>query len=282
MGTIQRAAGTALIVFSVGATAVDGSGLRAFETLMRESGRTPGMTSRQFSLVEARKTGYLKSISAYLKSSLGVIDTNVMRAFSEVPREYFMYNYETDSPLAAHAYEGTPHPWAIGYGSYLSDYRAQAYMTQVVHPGPSDVTLEIGTGSGFQSAILSRMVRDAYSIEVVSALGLKVDRIYGPLGYTNVHTRVGDGFYGWPEAKEGFDVIIVTCAVPFVPPPLLQQLKRNGRMIIPIGQPYKTQYLYVFTKDANGRVHSRKDVRTYFVPLESPALVAGSPRGPLS
>ena len=256
--------------------------LSTFQTMMARSGRPVDVSADQLAQAQARRGAYLKTIETYLKRSLGFADPRVMEAFGEVPREYFMYNWETGASVAAESYEAQPRPWEVGYGSYISDYRAQAYMTQVVHPGPSDVTLEIGTGSGFQSAILSRMVRDAYSIEVVSALGLKVDRIYGPLGYTNVHTRVGDGFYGWPEAKEGFDVIIVTCAVPFVPPPLLQQLKRNGRMIIPIGQPYKTQYLYVFTKDANGRVHSRKDVRTYFVPLESPALVAGSPRGPLS
>ena len=155
----------------------------------------------------------------------------------------------------------------MGYGSYISDYRAQAYMTQIMQPKPTDVSLEIGTGSGFQSAILSRLVKEAYTIEIVTALGEKVDKIYAPLGYTNVQARVGDGFYGWPEAGQKFDIIIVTCAAPFVPPPLLEQLKNNGRMVIPIGQPYKTQFLYVFTKDANGQVHSRRDMPTHFIPM---------------
>jgi protein-L-isoaspartate(D-aspartate) O-methyltransferase len=239
---------------------------------MTMSGRTTDLTQQQFSHMQDRKAEYLKTIAAYLKNLLGVLDPTILKAFGEVPREYFMYNYEQDRSLAGSTYERHPHPWEIGYGSYLSDYRAQAYMTQIMHPKLSDVSLEIGTGSGFQSAILSRLVKEAYTIEVITSLGLKVDEIYGPLGYKNVHTLVGDGFYGWPGSREKFDIIIVTCTAPFVPPPLLRQLKRDGRMVIPIGQPYKPQYLYVFTKDANGHIHSRRDVPTHFIPLVSPAF----------
>jgi protein-L-isoaspartate(D-aspartate) O-methyltransferase len=237
------------------------------QALMRESGRLAGMTQAQFSEMQARKPAYLKKIETYLKESLGTVDQRVIKAFEEVPREYFMYNYERDRSLAQRTYESDPHPWPIGYGSYISDYRAQAYMTQLLQPKASDVCLEIGTGSGFQTAVLSRLVKEAYTIEIITALGEKVDKIYGPLGYTNVRARVGDGFYGWPNAGQKFDEIIVTCAAPFVPPALLAQLKNNGRMIIPIGQPYKTQFLYVFTKDANGQVHSRRDIPTYFIPM---------------
>jgi protein-L-isoaspartate(D-aspartate) O-methyltransferase len=220
-----------------------------------------------WSAMQARKPAYIRKIEAYLKESLGTADPSVVKAFEEVPREDFMYNYESKRSLSRYTYEAHSHPWAIGYGSYLSDYRAQAYMTQLLQPRANDVSLEIGTGSGFQTAILSRLVKQAYTIEIISALGRKVDRIYAPLGYTNVHARVGDGFYGWPRGGQKFDLIVVTCAAPFVPPPLLHQLKANGRMVIPIGQPYKTQFLYVFTKDANGRVHSRRDIPTYFIPM---------------
>ncbi len=94
-----------------------------------------------------------------------------------------------------------------------------------------------------------------------------MQNIFRPLGYTNIHTRIGDGFYGWPEVKDGFDIIMVTAAAPFVPPALLAQLKKGGRMIIPIGQPYRRQFLYFFTKDQDGKVHSRKDISVLFIPM---------------
>jgi protein-L-isoaspartate(D-aspartate) O-methyltransferase len=150
----------------------------------------------------------------------------------------------------------------------LSDYLGQAYMTQVCRPKPDDVTLEIGTGSGFQSSLLSRIVKDSYSIEIIEPLGKAVGRIFAPLGYTNVHSRVGDGYFGWPEVKDGFDIIIVTCAATFAPPELFRQLKPGGRLIIPIGQPFKRgQVLFVYTKDAEGKIHSKRDVGVYFIPM---------------
>ena len=120
------------------------------------------------------------------------------------------------------------------------------------------MTLEIGTGSGFQSALLSRIVKRAYSIEIIEPLGKAVGKIFAPLGYDNVHTRVGDGYYGWPEVQGGFDIIIVTCAAQYAPPDLFKQMKPGGRLVIPIGQPFKRgQVLYVYTKDAEGKIHSQ-------------------------
>jgi protein-L-isoaspartate(D-aspartate) O-methyltransferase len=239
----------------------------AYEKAMKESGRADVIDRTAFEKVTLRRDGYLKAVEDYLKKTLGRADETVLKAFAEVPREYFMFNFEKMKSLASFTYEIPAHPWAIGYGSYISNYLGQAYMTQVVEPKPTDVSLEIGTGSGFQSAILSRIVREAYTIEIITALGEKVDRIYAPIGYSNVHARVGDGYFGWPEVKGGFDIIMVTCAAPYVPPPLLEQLKKNGRMMIPIGQPYKKQFYYVFTKDESGKIHSRKDVQTYFIPM---------------
>jgi protein-L-isoaspartate(D-aspartate) O-methyltransferase len=192
----------------------------------------------------------------------------VLAAFQQVPREYFHYMYERRVAAPSEAYESKPKPWAIGYGSALSDYLGQAYMTQLLRPKPGMVSLEIGTGSGFQSSLLSRIVKQAYSIEIIEPLGRAVSHIFRPLGYDNVATRVGDGYYGWPEVTEGFDVIIVTCAAEFAPPNLFKQLKPGGRMIIPIGQPFKRgQVLYVYTKDANGKIHSRRDVGVFFIPM---------------
>ncbi len=239
-----------------------------FEKAERDSGRALGSFNQEaFALVQKRKQHYLDSIQGMLARNFGSADPSIVKAFREVPREYFMYDYETDRNFSDLAYESPPREWDIGYGSMLSDYIIQAYMTQMLQPKATDVSLEIGTGSGFQSALLSRIVKTAYTIEIITALGEKVHQIFAPLGYDNVHTRVGDGFYGWPEVAGGFDIIIVTAQAPFVPSPLLHQLKRNGRMVIPIGQAWKPQYLYYFYKDQDGKVHSRRDVSVLFIPM---------------
>ena len=141
-------------------------------------------------------------------------------------------------------------------------------MTQVAKPKPGDVTLEVGTGSGFQSSLLSRIAKRSYTIEIIEPIGRAVDKIFKPLGYDNIEGRVGDGYYGWPEVTDGFDIIIVTCVAQYAPPELFKQLKPGGRLLIPIGQPFKRgQVLYVYTKDAAGKVHSRRDVGVYFLPM---------------
>jgi protein-L-isoaspartate(D-aspartate) O-methyltransferase len=134
--------------------------------------------------------------------------------------------------------------------------------------GPESVTLEIGTGSGYQSSVLSRIAKKAYSIEIIEPLGQKVAKIFKPLGLDNIETRVGDGYYGWPEVKDGFDLIIVTCAAQYAPPELFKQLKPGGRLVIPIGQPFKRgQVLYIYNKDKNGKIHSKRDVGVFFIPM---------------
>jgi len=240
----------------------------AYEDAMQKSGRPVDLTDAQFDAIQGRKPAALAHIENYLKERLGAADPAVMQAFRTVPREYFHYQYADRRAVPGEAYEADPKPWAIGYGSALSDYLGQAYMTQICKPAPGEVTLEIGTGSGFQSSLLSRIVAQAYSIEIIEPLGHAVQKIFAPLGYTNVTTRVGDGYYGWPEQKAGFDIIIVTCAAQYAPPALFQQLKPGGRMIIPIGQPFKQgQVLYVYTKDANGKIHSRRDMGVFFIPM---------------
>lgn len=242
-----------------------------YQALMLESGRKPGIDANTFLEIQKRKKTAYQIVSDYLTERLGSADPEVLRAFNEVPREYFTYQYQNDSSFANVAYENKREkvkPWPIGWGSALSDYLGQTYMTQLIKPKSTDVALEIGTGSGYQSALLSRIVKKMYSIEIIKPLGVAVSKIYKPLGYGNIETRVGDGFYGWPEVKGGFDIIIVTAAAQYVPPALIEQLKPNGTMLIPVGQPFKRgQVLYVYTKDADGRVHSRKDVGVYFIPL---------------
>lgn len=239
-----------------------------FAEAMRKSGRPTDITEGQFNAIQARKPAAMRRIEDYLASRLGSADPAVMRAFQEVPREYYHYSYPDHRSEAGVAYEADPKPWALGYGSALSDYLGQAYMTQVCKPKATDVTLEIGTGSGFQSSLLSRIVKRSYSIEIIEPLGRAVGKVFAPLGYDNVESRVGDGYFGWPEVRDGFDIIIVTCAAQYVPPELLKQLKPGGRMLLPIGQPFKRgQLLYVYTKDEEGKVHSRKDVGVFFIPM---------------
>ena len=267
--------------FAGAATAASGGWTReAYMEAMRKSGRPTDLTEAQFDAIQARKPAAMRRIETYLKEHLGAADPAVLRAFQEVPREYFHYLYPEHRSQSGVAYEDDPKPWALGYGSALSDYLGQAYMTQVCKPQPGDITLEIGTGSGFQSSLLSRIVKRSYSIEIIEPLGQAVGKIFAPLGYHNVESRVGDGYFGWPEVKGGFDVIIVTCAAQYAPPELFKQLKPGGRMLIPIGQPFKRgQLLYVYTKDDEGKVHSRKDVGVFFIPMTGAMMNRPKPGG---
>ncbi len=240
----------------------------AFTAAMEASGRPVSLTDAQFDAIQARKAPAMKEIAAYLKMRLGSADPLVLAAFQALPREYYHYNYAEHRSTCGDAYDQPPKPWALGYGSALSDYLGQAYMTQVIAPKPGEISLEIGTGSGFQSSLLSRIVDHAYSIEIIQPLGTAVKKIFMPLGYDNITTRVGDGYYGWPEVQGGFDLIIVTCAAQYAPPALFAQLKPGGRMIIPIGQPFKQgQVLFVYHKDADGKIHSRRDMGVFFIPM---------------
>jgi protein-L-isoaspartate(D-aspartate) O-methyltransferase len=262
-------AGAALLVAPRAATAAPAPWTREdYLRAMAASGRPTEISAAQFAAIQARKPAAMTRIAEYLKAHLGHADPLVMAALEAVPRDYFHYMYEGHYATPQEAYESNPKPWAIGYGSALSDYLGQAYMTQVALPKPGEVTLEIGTGSGFQSALLSRIVAQAYTIEIIEPLGRAVSRIFAPLGYDNVHTKVGDGYYGWPGVDGGFDIIMVTCAAQYAPPDLFKQMKPGGRMIIPIGQPFKKgQILYIYTKDAAGKIHSRRDVGVYFIPM---------------
>jgi protein-L-isoaspartate(D-aspartate) O-methyltransferase len=240
----------------------------AYQTAMIASGRPVSLTDAQFDAIQKRKPAAMKHIEGYLKDRLGSADPAVMAAFETVPREYFHYIYSEHRATPGDAYESDPKPRGLGYCSALSDYLGQAYMTQVCQAKPADTTLEIGTGSGFQSALLSRIVKKAYSIEIIEPLGKAVGKIFTPIGYDNVHTRVGDGYFVWPEVEGGFDIIIVTCAAQYAPPDLFKQIKPGGRMVIPIGQPFKRgQVLYIYTKDAEGKVHSKRDMGVFFIPM---------------
>ena len=157
----------------------------------------------------------------------GIEDERVLSAFREVPREEFI-----PQELNHLSYEDTP--LEIGNGQTISQPYTVAFMTQLLGPKEEDVVLEVGTGSGYQGAILSRLVRQVYSIERFKELSDKAKEVLARLGYKNVELKVGDGSLGWPE-KAPFDGVIVTAGSPDIPPPLLEQLKEGGRLVIPVG-----------------------------------------------
>jgi protein-L-isoaspartate(D-aspartate) O-methyltransferase len=236
--------------------------------LVEKTGRNMAMSRQSFDAVQARKPFAIDQTRQFLEDRFGMADETVIAAFSRVPREFFHYNYERKASSAAEAYETFGTPWPIGYGATISEYKLQCYMTQLGKPKRDDAVLEIGTGSGFQAALFAELVKEVYSIEIVEALGKEVKDALAVAGYTNVHVRVGDGFYGWPEVEGGFDIVMVTCAARYVPPALIQQLKVGGRLIIPVGPPGRGgQILYLYEKDEQGKVRSTRDLGVIFVPM---------------
>lgn len=182
----------------------------------------------------------------------------VLDALRKVPRHEFV-----PEDQRAYAYENRPLP--IGYGQTISQPYIVAVMTNVLNPKKTDRVLEVGTGSGYQAAILAMLVDNVYSIEIIEKLADQAAKNLKKTGYA-VHTRIGDGYYGW-ETEAPFDCIVVTAVASHIPPPLIKQLKPGGRMIIPVGSAFMSQYLVLVIKDADGKVSTRQIAPVRFVPL---------------
>ena len=187
----------------------------------------------------------------------GIKNKSVLDAFRTVPRHRFV---PPKSQALAYDDESIP----IGEGQTITPPYDVAFMTEVLDPKPTDRVYEVGTGSGYQSAILSRIVKEVYSVEIHEPLGKRAAKVHKELGYTNIHTRIGDGYEGWPDAAP-FDSIIVTCAAEKVPQPLVDQLKEGGRLVIPIGTRFN-QIVYVGDKH-DGKVNLKPLKPTLFVPM---------------
>ena len=187
------------------------------------------------------------------------LDARVLRAMAAVPRHEFVPEESRER-----AYYNGPLP--IGYGQTISQPFIVALMTALLDPQPEDVMLEIGTGSGYQAAILAQLVRQVYSVEIVAALGQQSAQRLQRLGYANVAVRHADGYLGWAEHGP-YDGIIVTAAAPHIPQPLLDQLKPGARLVIPVGLPHAYQELLVVEKDAHHNVNTRTILGVAFVPL---------------
>ncbi len=186
----------------------------------------------------------------------GVKDPNVIRAMERVPRHKFVPESE-----APYAYLDEPRP--IGHGQTISQPYIVAFMTEQLHLKPEDRVLEIGTGSGYQAAVLAEIVDSVYTIEIVPELARQAQERLRSLGYDNVLVKQGDGYNGWPE-KAPFDAIIVTAAPPNIPPPLLEQLKVGGVMVLPVGE--YVQELVVVKKSEEG-MSMRNVLPVRFVPM---------------
>jgi protein-L-isoaspartate(D-aspartate) O-methyltransferase len=183
----------------------------------------------------------------------------VLEAMRAVPRHELVPREMRDA-----AYEDTPLP--IGYGQTISQPYIVAIMTDLVDPEPGDKILEIGTGSGYQAAVLAGLVEAVYTIEIIPELARRARGDLARLGYGNVETKEGDGYYGWP-AHAPFDGIVVTAGATHVPPPLIEQLKPGGKLVIPVGTRFFTQQLMVLTKAEDGSLTTRQLMPVRFVPL---------------
>ncbi len=212
----------------------------------------------------AERAGMLQAISASVADTAyytgrKTLGDNVMAAMGAVPREEFVL------PDYRHAaYRNTALP--IAAGQTISQPLIVALMTDLLDPQPTDVMLEVGTGSGYQAAVLAQLVKHVYSVEIVAELADGAARVLRELGYDNVTVRAGDGYAGWPEHAP-FDGIIVTAGAPHIPQPLLDQLKPGGKLVIPVDNEEGHQDLLLIEKDAGGKPVERDVLPVRFVPL---------------
>ena len=205
---------------------------------------------------------YAKQREAMVKKQIesrGIKDSATLAAMRKVPRHLFV-----PKDQMVHAYEDRPLP--IGWGQTISQPYIVAYMTEVIKPKANFRVLEIGSGSGYQAAVLSEIVKEVYTIEIIETLGKEASARLSKLNYKNVQTKTADGYHGWKE-KAPFDAIMVTAAAEYIPPPLIAQLKDGGRMIIPVGTPFMTQQLMLVEKTGN-KTRTTSLIPVRFVPFK--------------
>jgi protein-L-isoaspartate(D-aspartate) O-methyltransferase len=188
-----------------------------------------------------------------------VNDPNVLRAMRVVPRHFFV-------PASEQQYAYADYPLPIGQGQTISQPYIVGFMTEALALKPDSRVLEIGTGSGFQAAVCAEIAAEVYTIEIVEELAKSAEKHLNELGYKNVFVKYGDGYFGWEE-KGPFDAIIGTAAAERIPPPLLEQLKPGGRMILPYENASGFQYLVLITKNDKGGIHRENVLPVRFVPM---------------
>jgi protein-L-isoaspartate(D-aspartate) O-methyltransferase len=218
-----------------------------------------GAGEKEARFLRLREAMVKKQISEPPDYRTPVRDKRVLDAMQTVPRHLFVRQKDV-----SHAYND--YPLSIGYGQTISQPYIVAYMTEMLQVEFQHKVLEVGTGSGYQAAILSYLVREVYTVEIVHALAEKANDRLQRLNYRNVQVKSADGYYGW-KAYAPFDRIIVTAAATLVPPPLLKQLKPGGKMCIPVGGQYAVQYLTLVEKSKEGNIKMKKVLPVRFVPL---------------
>jgi len=186
----------------------------------------------------------------------GIKDPRVLEAMREVERHKFV-------PSESISFSYGDHPLPIGHEQTISQPYIVAYMTEIMNLKGDEKVLEIGTGSGYQAAVLSKLVKEVYSIEIIRALGERAQKALEEEGYKNVHVKIGDGFLGWPD-KAPFDAIIVTAAATDIPPPLVEQLKEGGIMVLPVGDWFQE---IVIVRKSGGKIKTERTLPVRFVPL---------------
>jgi len=222
-----------------------------------------GTVQAQDPYLRAREV-LLKEIEAMARDTgaetgRAIFSARVMQAMAKVPRHRFI-------PTAHHPLAYVNRPLPIGHGQTISQPYIVALMTELLDTKRADSVLEIGTGSGYQAAVLAELVDQVYSIEIVEPIGKHAAALLRQLGYSNITTRIGDGYNGWPEHAP-FDAIIVTAAAPQVPPALIAQLRPGGRMVIPVGADGEVQFLHVMVKQTDGSISTQRSLPVRFVPL---------------
>ena len=205
----------------------------------------------------------IRTIADHLAAEVGKtgLDERILRAMAKVPRHEFV-----PVEVLPYAYANTPLP--IGFNKTISQPLMVAVMTDLLELKPDDVVLEIGTGLGYQSAVLAELAGRVYTVEIIDELAQRAVQRLKQEGYTNVAVRVGNGYFGWPEHAP-FDKVIVTASPDLIPPPLINQLKSGARMVIPVGLP-DAQKLVVVDKDVNGRIKTNEIMQVLFSLLEGP------------
>jgi protein-L-isoaspartate(D-aspartate) O-methyltransferase len=224
-----------------------------------DSNDTPGARSNHRHLAFGERTEERRQMVVRQIQAREVQDPCVLEAMRTVPRHAFV-----PEPYRDRAYGDYPLP--IGHGQTISQPYIVAFMTETLHLDPNSRVLEIGTGSGYQAAVCAEIAREVYTIEIVPELAKSAAGILKELGYTNVHVRTGDGFFGWKD-KAPFDAIIGTAAAEQIPKPLLEQLKPKGRMILPCEDANGLQYLVLITKDQHGELSQKRVLPVRFVPM---------------
>jgi protein-L-isoaspartate(D-aspartate) O-methyltransferase len=248
IGLVASAMALAMAQSGAESTALSGSA-KTYAAASPDAGAPPAFEERQ-----AERDQMVRQIRAY-----GLQDPAVLAAMSAVPRHEFV-----PQARRRRAYDDTPLP--IGYGQTISQPYIVAEMTRQLQLAPDARVLEIGTGSGYQAAVLAHFTAQVYTMEIIQPLAQAAKARLQRLGYTGVQVRRGDGYYGW-SAQAPFDAIVVTAAAGEIPPPLVKQLKTGGRMVIPVGSVFATQSLMLVEKDEKGRVRTTSLMAVRFVPL---------------